>query len=245
MVGLPCPAHRRARRALLNARGTPAVAADRVNWPVSRWARRAQPGRMWRRNAQTPGRTTRPAWRTGSPMRRKRTAIHAFEQGAISAALPRFAVWRSIAAYRRIGQRGESATVLRGGEHGADVWGSGVLFRRYGQTAGDPATPGTGTSGDRVLPAARTGHASGLAALGVVVVTIGLLVLGTRYSSEIDGRLAGFHMARDRLLPLPVRMALVFLLPIALGFLVVHGSLADLPALLVSRDAGCVMSVSR
>ncbi len=67
---------------------------------------------------------------------------------------------------------------------------------------------------------------------GVVLIAI-LLVVGAIavFGRLIDAKLAGFYAARNRILPLPARMVLALVLPVLVAFLVIHGSLADLPAL--------------
>lgn len=67
---------------------------------------------------------------------------------------------------------------------------------------------------------------------GIVLIAI-LLSVGAvaLFGRAIDSRLAGFYTARDRILPLPVRMVLALVLPILTAFLIIHGSLADIPAL--------------
>lgn len=67
---------------------------------------------------------------------------------------------------------------------------------------------------------------------GVVIVAM-LLTVGVVavFGRVIDARLAGFYAARNRILPLVVRMILALVAPILIAFLVIHGSLADLPAL--------------
>lgn len=67
---------------------------------------------------------------------------------------------------------------------------------------------------------------------GVVIVamllTVGIVAV---FGRLIDAKLAGFYAARNRILPLVVRMILALVVPILVAFLVIHGSLADLPAL--------------
>lgn len=61
-----------------------------------------------------------------------------------------------------------------------------------------------------------------------ILLSVGIVVL---FGRAIDTKLAGFYAARNRILPLALRMALALVLPILAAFLVIHGSLADLPAL--------------
>jgi hypothetical protein len=67
---------------------------------------------------------------------------------------------------------------------------------------------------------------------GVVLVSM-LLVIGAGafLGPAIDVRLRPVYDARNRILPLPVRMALGIIVPVLLSFLLIHGSLSDLPAL--------------
>lgn len=67
---------------------------------------------------------------------------------------------------------------------------------------------------------------------GVVLVAI-LLLVGTvaLFGKVIDEKLRDLYATRNRVLPLPVRMALAIVLPILAAFLIIHGNLADLPAL--------------
>lgn len=59
-------------------------------------------------------------------------------------------------------------------------------------------------------------------------ITVGTVALG---GPAIDAKLAGFYVARNRILPLPLRMTLALVVPVLVAFLVIHGSLADLAAL--------------
>ena len=72
-----------------------------------------------------------------------------------------------------------------------------------------------------------TSNAGGVVILSVLI----LLGVSTFLGPEIDRVLGGFYAARNKILPLPVRLTLAFLLPILVGFLIIHGSLADLPAM--------------
>lgn len=73
---------------------------------------------------------------------------------------------------------------------------------------------GTANAGGTVL----------LASVLVMVATVG-------FRSQIDAKLAGFYKKRDRILPRFARGILVAIVPILAGFLIVHGSLKDIPAL--------------
>lgn len=77
-------------------------------------------------------------------------------------------------------------------------------------------------------------RARGTAGLGpflVVLVVVGIVVGMVKYGAQIDQRLASFYRARDRIVSLRVRMITVLILPVIVGFGLIHGSLADLPAL--------------
>ena len=58
-----------------------------------------------------------------------------------------------------------------------------------------------------------------------------VLVVSLVWERQINSALAGFLAGRDRLLPKPLRTLLIAVVPILVGFVVVHGSLADLPAM--------------
>ncbi|MBI4258927.1 MAG: hypothetical protein HY658_00010 [Actinobacteria bacterium] len=75
---------------------------------------------------------------------------------------------------------------------------------------------GQGTSGAGLLVMLTT-----LAMVG------GLAILGP----QLDGRLRGFYQRRNRVIPRRLRMLLAVLVPILLGFWIVHGTLAALPVL--------------
>ncbi|SMC50911.1 hypothetical protein [Kibdelosporangium aridum] len=68
---------------------------------------------------------------------------------------------------------------------------------------------------------------------GALVVIAALLVSGAFvfFGHVIDPKLQSFYARRDKILARPVRMVLAPVLAILIAFLVVHGSLADLPAL--------------
>jgi hypothetical protein len=63
-----------------------------------------------------------------------------------------------------------------------------------------------------------------LASLIVMVVTVG-------FRTQIDAKLAGFYAKRNKILPRFLRGVLVAVAPILVGFVIVHGSLADIPAM--------------
>jgi hypothetical protein len=73
----------------------------------------------------------------------------------------------------------------------------------------------------------------GTSGSGIVVVLAALMVAGAVIflGKEIDARLTGFYAARDRVLARGPRMVLAPVLGIVIAFLVVHGSVADIPAL--------------
>lgn len=66
------------------------------------------------------------------------------------------------------------------------------------------------------------------------IVLVGMLIVvgaGALLGPGLDVKLADFYTVRNRLLPRGLRMALALVAPILVAFLVIHGSLADLPAL--------------
>jgi hypothetical protein len=73
----------------------------------------------------------------------------------------------------------------------------------------------------------------GTSGAGAAVVLAGALVAAVAIflGRPLDDRLAGFYAARDRRLPHAARLALAPVLGVLIAFLVVHGSLRDLPAL--------------
>jgi hypothetical protein len=73
----------------------------------------------------------------------------------------------------------------------------------------------------------------GTSGAGGVVVLAGAIVACSVvfFGKEIDARLAGFYKARNKVLARGARMVLAPVLGIVIAFLVVHGSLSDLPAL--------------
>jgi hypothetical protein len=74
----------------------------------------------------------------------------------------------------------------------------------------------------------------------VVLVAIGVTILvATVFGRAIDAKFAGLYRARNKILPMPVRMALALIVPVFLAFLVIHGSLADLSVMFggTSNDA--------
>jgi hypothetical protein len=67
---------------------------------------------------------------------------------------------------------------------------------------------------------------------GVVLIAIALSVGSVAFFGQVmDAKLANLYATRNRVLPLPVRMALAIVLPILAAFLIMHGNLSDLPAL--------------
>jgi hypothetical protein len=62
-----------------------------------------------------------------------------------------------------------------------------------------------------------------------VLVAIGVTIsVAIVFGRAIDAKLVGLYRARNRVLPMPVRMALALVVPMLIAFLVIHGSLADL-----------------
>jgi hypothetical protein len=72
-----------------------------------------------------------------------------------------------------------------------------------------------------------TSGAGGAVALASVIVAAVAIFSGP----VLDERLSDFYAARDRLLPRPIRLMLAPVVGVLIAFLVVHGSLRDLPAL--------------
>jgi hypothetical protein len=68
---------------------------------------------------------------------------------------------------------------------------------------------------------------------GIVVVIASFIIAGgvIFLGQAIDSRLKGYYAARNRVLAQGLRMVLAPLLGIVIAFLIVHGSLGDLPAL--------------
>lgn len=66
-----------------------------------------------------------------------------------------------------------------------------------------------------------------------VVFVCMLLVVGVSvvFGPAMDRKLAGFYRSRNRVLPQVVRVLLAVVLPVLISFLVIHGSLSDVPAL--------------
>lgn len=75
------------------------------------------------------------------------------------------------------------------------------------------------------------GNQGGLQAMLTMVATVGLGFLIASNRKRIDKKLTPFYRARDRVLPKPVRLVLVFLIPILTAFLIAHGNLGDIGAL--------------
>lgn len=73
----------------------------------------------------------------------------------------------------------------------------------------------------------------GTSGAGALVLVVTLVVVGATQllGPSLDRSLIGFYAARDRLLPGWLRATLVPLFAIFVTFLLVHGSLADVPAL--------------
>jgi hypothetical protein len=65
----------------------------------------------------------------------------------------------------------------------------------------------------------------------VLISMIIVVAVGAVFGPGLDLKLAGYYQARNKLLPRGLRMALAIVAPVLVAFLVIHGSLADLPAL--------------
>ena len=74
---------------------------------------------------------------------------------------------------------------------------------------------------------------AGTSGAGALVLILSMLVAGglALAAPSLDGTLRGFYAARNRALPAWLRAVLVPVGAILISFLVVHGSLLDLPAL--------------
>lgn len=77
----------------------------------------------------------------------------------------------------------------------------------------------------------RASGTSGLGGFLAVLVALGAIFGMSRYGGRLDQRLAGFYRVRDRTLSFPSRAAVVMILPIVVGFGIIHGDLTDLPAI--------------
>lgn len=90
-----------------------------------------------------------------------------------------------------------------------------------------------------LLPIAYvTTRGNGTAGLAWIVSPIAMLAAGIgRYGDRADERLKGYYRIRNRVLPKVVRQALVLALPVVVAFLIVHGTLGDLPALWGGKTA--------
>jgi hypothetical protein len=77
----------------------------------------------------------------------------------------------------------------------------------------------------------RARGTAGLGAILVVLVALGVVIGMVKYGAKIDQRLAPFYRVRDRALSLRVRTVMAVIFPVVVGFGIIHGSLADLPAL--------------
>jgi uncharacterized integral membrane protein len=73
----------------------------------------------------------------------------------------------------------------------------------------------------------------GSSGAGAAVAMAGAIVAAVAIFSgpALDDRLSGFYAARNRMLPLALRLLLAPVLGVLIAFLFVHGSLRDLPAL--------------
>lgn len=65
----------------------------------------------------------------------------------------------------------------------------------------------------------------------VLVAMLGVVAAGAAWGPGLDLKLAAFYAGRNRVLPRPLRMLLALVAPVLVAFFVIHGSLADLPAL--------------
>jgi hypothetical protein len=65
----------------------------------------------------------------------------------------------------------------------------------------------------------------------VLVAMLGVIAAGAMWGPGVDLKLAAFYTARNRVLPRALRMLLALVAPVLVAFFVIHGSLADLPAL--------------
>lgn len=65
----------------------------------------------------------------------------------------------------------------------------------------------------------------------VLVVTLAVVAGTQLFGAALDRGLAGFYAARNRILPHWLRMVLVPLFAIFVTFLLIHGSLGDIPAM--------------
>lgn len=75
------------------------------------------------------------------------------------------------------------------------------------------------------------GQGTSDAGILVVLISLAMVAAVTFLGSQIDQRLIGFYAWRNRFLPQPPRAILAIVAAVLVAFLVVHGSLADLPAL--------------
>lgn len=77
----------------------------------------------------------------------------------------------------------------------------------------------------------RARGTAGLGAILVVLVALGVVIGVVKYGAQIDQRLSPFYHVRDRALSLRIRTVMAVIFPVVIGFGIIHGSLADLPAL--------------
>lgn len=75
------------------------------------------------------------------------------------------------------------------------------------------------------------GQGTSDAGIQVVLVSLAMVAAVTFLGPQIDQRLAGFYAWRNRFLPQLPRAILALVAAVLVAFLVVHGTLADLPAL--------------
>jgi hypothetical protein len=75
------------------------------------------------------------------------------------------------------------------------------------------------------------GQGTSGAGIAVMLLTLAIVAAIGMFGPAIDAKLSGFYAGRNRVLPKPVRMVLAIVLPILVGFWVVHGTLKGLPVL--------------
>lgn len=67
---------------------------------------------------------------------------------------------------------------------------------------------------------------------GIVFLSLALVIAANAFlGPTLDRSLTTFYRGRNRVLPRPVRVVLAIVLPVLVAFLVIHGSLSDLPAM--------------
>ncbi|HEX8003669.1 MAG TPA: hypothetical protein VF519_13345 [Mycobacteriales bacterium] len=100
--------------------------------------------------------------------------------------------------------------------------------------AGIPPLPPYAAMGLRASPGVLyfllRGQGTSRAGGTVLVAVAGTLAAVVVYGARIDRRLARFYAVRDRVLNPTARGIAAVVLPVLVGFAVIHGSLRDLPA---------------